>query len=101
MYCLDNEPMLWQEVHFDVHPEQTTYDEMLHMAVDYGAVVKEVDPTAKLHAYVLPDGITLSPAGGESTKAKRLESTRVLWDPDYMPGAGEVQDPPALIPRLR
>ena len=44
MYCLDNEPMLWQEVHFDVHPEQTTYDEMLHMAVDYGAVVKEVDP---------------------------------------------------------
>ena len=42
----------------------------------------------------------VSPAGNESTKAKRLESTRVLWDPDYMPGVGEVQDPPRPYPAI-
>ena len=46
-YDLDNEPMLWNSTHRDVHPNPTTYDEMRSRAWAYAAAIKSADPTAK------------------------------------------------------
>jgi hypothetical protein len=46
-YNLDNEPMLWNSTHRDVHPVATTYDEMKTRTYAYAAAVKAADPTAK------------------------------------------------------
>ncbi|MEJ2039301.1 MAG: glycoside hydrolase family 44 protein, partial [Desulfosarcinaceae bacterium] len=46
-YDLDNEPMLWNSTHRDVHPQPTTYDEMRDRTYQYGAAVKAADPSAK------------------------------------------------------
>ncbi|HYH95276.1 glycoside hydrolase family 44 protein, partial [Hyalangium sp.] len=46
MYFLDNEPMLWNSTHRDVHPEPTTYDELLERTVSYGTAVRQADPEA-------------------------------------------------------
>ena len=47
-YALDNEPMLWDFTHRDVHPEATSYDEMRDLAYVYGAAVKTADPQAQI-----------------------------------------------------
>ncbi len=46
-YDLDNEPMLWNSTHRDVHPQPTTYDEIRDRSIAYAAAVKTSDPTAK------------------------------------------------------
>jgi hypothetical protein len=38
MYILDNEPMLWNSTHRDVHPEPTTYDELLDRTLRHGGL---------------------------------------------------------------
>jgi hypothetical protein len=46
LYLLDNEPMLWNTTHRDVHPEPAGYDEVLERIVAYGAAVRGADPDA-------------------------------------------------------
>lgn len=46
-YDLDNEPMLWNSTHRDVHPSPTTYDEMRDRTYLYAAAIKAADPTAQ------------------------------------------------------
>jgi hypothetical protein len=46
MYILDNEPMLWNSTHRDVHPEPVTYDELLDRTIKYGSAVRAADPDA-------------------------------------------------------
>ncbi len=46
-YNLDNEPMLWNSTHRDVHPGPTTYDEMRNRTWAYASAIKSADPTAK------------------------------------------------------
>jgi uncharacterized repeat protein (TIGR01451 family) len=46
-YDLDNEPMLWNSTHRDVHPDPVDYDEMRDRTWQYGAAVKAADPTAQ------------------------------------------------------
>jgi len=46
LYFLDNEPMLWNSTHRDVHPEPTTYDELLDRTISYGTAVRQADPDA-------------------------------------------------------
>jgi uncharacterized protein (TIGR03437 family) len=53
-----------------------------------------------LHAYVLPDGLAFQPAGDAATQALRLESTRVLWDPNYQFASTDIHEPVRLIPRM-
>lgn len=48
-YALDNEPMLWNSTHRDVHPAPATYDELWAKAAAYGAAIKQQDA----HAAVL------------------------------------------------
>jgi hypothetical protein len=60
-----------------------------------------------LHYYPAAAGVTLSPAGDAATQARRLRSTRSLWDASYADesyiGTDGVEGGPAvrLIPRMR
>ena len=47
-YALDNEPMLWNSTHRDVHPQAPTYDELWQRTLDYGSAIKQQDPAARL-----------------------------------------------------
>ena len=46
-YALDNEPMLWNSTHRDVHPDPATLDELWWRTQDYAEAVKTSDPTAR------------------------------------------------------
>lgn len=52
-YNLDNEPMLWNSTHRDVHPTPTSYDEMRDRTYQYAAAIKAADPSAKTLGPVL------------------------------------------------
>jgi hypothetical protein len=52
-YNLDNEPMLWNSTHRDVHPAGATYDEMRDKTWTYAAAIKATDPTAQTLGPVL------------------------------------------------
>ena len=47
-YALDNEPMLWNSTHRDVHPEPASYDEVFERGVRYAEAIKAVDPSAEI-----------------------------------------------------
>jgi hypothetical protein len=162
MYILDNEPMLWNSTHRDVHPEPATYDELLERTIAYGSVVRREDPDAviagpaewgwtayhfsaadvvpggnkkdrkahgnvpllpwylkKLNEHEKQTGVRLLdvvdvhfyPQGkglgfaekGETdadASARRIRSTRALWDPKYKDESW-IGEPVELIPRLK
>jgi hypothetical protein len=47
-YGLDNEPSIWFEAHRDVTPQGLTMDQEVQNLINYGTMVKTVDPTAEL-----------------------------------------------------
>ncbi len=47
-YALDNEAMLWNSTHRDVHPTPPTYDEVWTRGRDHALAIKAVDPGAKV-----------------------------------------------------
>jgi len=47
-YSLDNEVMLWNSTHRDVHPQPATYDEIWQKTVAYASAIKAEDPGAKI-----------------------------------------------------
>jgi len=49
--------------------------------------------------YPQASGVSLSPAGGASTQALRLRSTRSLWDPSYTDESW-IGEPVRLVPRM-
>ncbi len=52
-YALDNEPMLWNSTHRDVHPTAVDYDEIWSKTLDYASVLKTGDPGAKIFGPVV------------------------------------------------
>lgn len=46
-YNLDNEPMLWNSTHRDIHPDPVNYDEIGMLTYQYAAAIKATDPAAK------------------------------------------------------
>jgi hypothetical protein len=52
-YNLDNEPMLWNSTHRDVHPDPATYDELRDRTWLYAAALKAADPSARTLGPVL------------------------------------------------
>ncbi len=46
-YNLDNEPMLWNSTHRDVHPAATTAVELRDKTYNYAAAIKAADPAAQ------------------------------------------------------
>jgi hypothetical protein len=49
-YGIDNEPEIWNDVHWDVHPNPTTYAEMRNLFVTEIPNIKQWDPQAKVLA---------------------------------------------------
>ena len=47
-YALDNEPMLWNSTHRDVHPNPLTYDEIWQRTVTYASAIKAQDPSSRI-----------------------------------------------------
>ena len=47
-YALDNEPMLWNSTHRDVHPLPVTFDEAWSKALQYANAIKLQDPEAQV-----------------------------------------------------
>ncbi len=47
-YALDNEAMLWNSTHRDVHPAPPTYDEIWTRSRDYAGAIKAADPQAQV-----------------------------------------------------
>lgn len=50
---LDNEPMLWNETHRDVHPNAVGYDEIKEKTIRYAKAIKQFNPNVKLLGPVL------------------------------------------------
>lgn len=162
IYILDNEPMLWHVTHRDVHPEPTTYDELLERTLAYGNAVRQADPEALIagpalwgwpamhysaadtadgfprHAdrrahgdqpflpwwlarlrehelrtgqrlidlvdvHFYPQGEGIAGGGARTdagTAARRIRSTRALWDPRYLDESW-IGERIMLIPRLK
>lgn len=46
IYILDNEPALWDVTHRDVHPQPTSYDELLDRTIKYASAIRRADPAA-------------------------------------------------------
>jgi hypothetical protein len=46
LFTLDNEVMLWNSTHRDVHPLAPTYDEIWDKTVAYAAAIKQQEPNA-------------------------------------------------------
>jgi hypothetical protein len=53
LYSLDNEPMLWNATHRDVHPQPVSYDELRDRTIAYAAAIKAADPGAQTLGPVL------------------------------------------------
>ena len=47
-YALDNEPALWPSTHPRVHPEKTTYKEMVERTTAAAAAITKIDPSAQI-----------------------------------------------------
>ncbi|MBP7864508.1 MAG: endoglucanase [Acidobacteria bacterium] len=52
-YALDNEPMLWNSTHRDVHPSGVTYDELWQRTLLYAGAVKALDPDVQIFGPVV------------------------------------------------
>lgn len=50
-WALDNEPMLWNVTHRDVHPKPLSYDGLWQRTVQYGEAIKKADPTARVAGF--------------------------------------------------
>jgi hypothetical protein len=147
--AMDNEPELWGDTHFDVHPECPTYEEILDKYLTYAAAIRAVAPDAKLTGPVMCCWydywkIAPGPAGGGTpdflrwfleqvkahddqtgqrsldvvdvhfypqtdvyndkvdadTSARRLRSTRALWDPTYIDESW-IHEAINFIPRIK
>jgi hypothetical protein len=46
--AMDNEPELWGITHYDVHPECTTYQEILDKYLEYASVIRQEFPEVEL-----------------------------------------------------
>ena len=46
IWSLDNEPIWWDNVHQDIHPNPYTYDENLSLNIAYAQAIKQADPKA-------------------------------------------------------
>ena len=42
--AMDNEPELWGYTHYDVHPDCTTFEEVLDKYLAYASAIREVAP---------------------------------------------------------
>ncbi len=78
-YSLDNEPVLWNDTHPLIHPEEVSNEELVSKSIELAKVVKEIDPKAEVFGPafwgVLPcviagsDGSTFTDTQWEAVKS--------------------------------
>lgn len=147
--AMDNEPELWGVNHYDVHPDCTTYEEVLDRYLTYADAMHDVAPKALLmgpvtccwfsywkaapgpangdhtdfvawflqqlsrhdqqrgrrtldvlDVHYYPQSDVYNDKADAATSARRLRSTRSLWDPTYTDESW-IDDQIQFIPRLR
>lgn len=47
-YSLDNEPVLWNDTHPLIHPEEVSNSELVSKSIELAKVVKDIDPNAEI-----------------------------------------------------
>jgi len=51
-YSIDNEPVLWDETHSLIRPNELTFDELFEKTYQVGSLVKDLDPNADVYGPV-------------------------------------------------
>ena len=70
-YILGNEPMLWPSTHRDVHPELTSYDEVLTKFTAAAIAVRRADPDAVIIGPALWGWLAMRRSALDGQKDKR------------------------------
>ncbi|NJL28426.1 MAG: hypothetical protein HC897_11335 [Thermoanaerobaculia bacterium] len=85
LFALDNEAMLWNSTHRDVHPAPLDYDELWSRTVTIASAIKATDPAAQVMGPVSWVGATFlprrptprsAPAVSTAPTARRMEGWR-------------------------
>ncbi len=83
--AMDNEPELWGYTHYDVHPDCTTYQEILNKYIEYATMVREELPNAELAGPVTCCWHYFwNSAAGKSDKKENGNEDFVPWFLDRM-----------------
>ena len=147
--AMDNEPEIWGLTHYDVHPECSTYEEILDKYLTYAQLMHEVSPDSRLagpvtccwydywdiapgpadgsgeeflawflrnvkahddqfgqrtldllDVHYYPQSEVFNDETDDETNARRLRSTRSLWDPAYADESW-ISDVIWFIPRMK
>ncbi len=72
-YSLDNEPVLWNDTHFRMHPEEVTNEELVSKSIELAKVVKEIDPKAEVYG----------PAFWGMLACMQIGESETFKDPDW------------------
>jgi hypothetical protein len=113
-YELDNEPDLWDSTHAEVHPNPTTYSEIVSDAVAYSTAIKGVAPNALVYGPVsygwqgfqnlqnAPDAagkgnfisyyLSQMNAASQSAGKRLLDVLDVHWYPEATGGGDRITD---------
>ena len=97
-YALDNEPMLWNSTHRDVHPQPASYEEVLESGIAAAKAIKAADPTADVLGPVVWGWVAyfysaLDVAGGAFWEyaQDRANYDDVAFLPWYLQGMAEAE----------
>lgn len=82
-YSLDNEPALWNGTHSLAHPEQTTCKEIVGLAKEYAAAIKNVDPKAEIFGPALYGFAAYTTFQGAPDWDSLAAERGYRWFPDY------------------
>ena len=75
LFTLDNEVMLWNSTHRDVHPNGPTYDEIWGKALAYATAIKQQEPDALVTGPVTWGYCDLFTSADDATRGNCLEGT--------------------------
>ena len=75
LFTLDNEVMLWNSTHRDVHPNGPTYNEIWGKALTYATAIKQQEPDALVTGPVTWGYCDLFTSADDATRGNCLEGT--------------------------
>ena len=75
LFTLDNEVMLWNSTHRDIHPNGPTYNEIWGKALTYAAAIKQQEPDAQVTGPVTWGYCDLFTSADDATRGNCLDGT--------------------------
>jgi hypothetical protein len=75
LFTLDNEVMLWNSTHRDIHPNPPTYNEIWAKALDYAAAIKQQEPDALVTGPVTWGYCDLFTSADDASRGNCLDGT--------------------------